>query len=592
VASVAQKVVNGFPHVVELIPHMGQLSELLCLLLAITLVVPLMMRLKTSPIIGFLLIGLVLGPSGLGVMNKTNLAHKMADLGIVFFLFETGLELTIKKVMSMRADVFGLGTCQYLGSGLLIAGLASVFNPSLPSSALVVLGGSLALSSSAFGLQLLRDNSQMGTRFGRASFGVLLFQDLAVVPLLVMLPLLGGGEGGSFVQAGMKALVKATVALGFICVLGQVFLRKVFYWVKRSGSSEAFLAATLGTVLLCSQITEGLGLSDTLGAFVGGVLVAETNYSHQVEADIAPFRGMLLGLFFVTVGFALDLKLLATQWTTVLPLLLGLLVLKAVVVICGCLAWGLSGASSLQSAMLLAPGGEFAFVVFGIADRLQLIPTSVSSVLVTTTVLSMAMTPVLVAGGAKLAAILRQRRGQQNLEGSDQRATTDIEKIETSREGFVIVCGWNAVSRAICDLLDAEGRAQYIVFEDNPKIVANARASGLPVYLVDCTSREVLDKFKVGSSRLVVLCSPRQTADRQARVIRRLYPDVPILVRAEDVQHKRFLRNQLKVKAVIPGLISVRFGGTVLKELGYPQEEVDGLLQQQIRSINAQQEDL
>lgn len=590
--SVAQKVVNGLPHVVELIPHMGQLSELLCLLLAITLVVPLMMRLKTSPIIGFLLIGLVLGPSGLGVMNNTNLAHRMADLGIVFFLFETGLELTIKKVLSMRADVFGLGTCQYLGSGLLIAGLASVINPSLPSSALVVLGGSLALSSSAFGLQLLRDNSQMGTRFGRASFGVLLFQDLAVVPLLVMLPLLGGGEGGSFVQAGMKAVVKATVALGFICVLGQVFLRKVFYWVKRSGSSEAFLAATLGTVLLCSQITEGLGLSDTLGAFVGGVLVAETNYSHQVEADIAPFRGMLLGLFFVTVGFALDLKLLATQWTTVLPLLLGLLVLKAVVVICGCLAWGLSGASALQSAMLLAPGGEFAFVVFGVADRLQLIPTSVSSVLVTTTVLSMAMTPVLVAGGAKLAAILRQNRGQQNLEGSDQRAATDIGKIETSREGFVIVCGWNAVSRAICDLLDAEGRAQYIVFEDNPKIVADARASGLPVYLVDCTSREVLDKFKVGSSRLVVLCSPRQTADRQARVIRRIYPDIPILVRAEDVQHKRFLRSQLKVKAVIPGNISVRFGGTVLKELGYPQEEVDGLLQQQIRSINAQQEDL
>lgn len=565
-------------------PELGEFGEVLCLLLATTAIVPMVMRFKTSPIIGFLCIGVLLGPSGLGIMRNLAVAHKMAELGIVFFLFENGLELSIKKVWSMRSDVFGLGGLQFFTSAICFGGLAHMLNPSLSLGALVVLGGALALSSSAFALQLLRDQGKMGTRYGRASFGALLLQDLAVVPLLVLLPLLGASSG-NFAQAALTAIGKAAVALGLIVFSGEVLLQRVFHWVKRSGSNEAFLAATLGVVLLCSQITEGLGLSNTLGAFVGGVMVAETNFRHQVEADIAPFRGLLLGLFFVTVGFALDLKLLMASWTTVIPLLLGIVTLKACVITCVCLLFRLSFASALQSAALLAPGGEFAFVLFRLAEQLQLVPPELAGLLVNTTILSMGLTPVLVAVFGKFASRLRAHRGNNNLVGTDQRAVEDIGQIERSPEGFVVMCGWNNVTRAVCELLDEEARSRYIVLESDPVVATRAHDEGLPVYLVDCTRREVLDKFRVGDARLVILASNRELADRHAMAIRNLYPDLKILARAEDEHHKEYLERKFDVKAVIPQLISMRFGGLALRCLGYPPEEVDGLVDQHRRRI-------
>lgn len=280
----------------KLLPCSGESHDWLWLLLATAGIIPLVKRLKTSPIIGFLLIGLLLGPSGLHMIQNVGVVDVIAELGIVFFLFEMGLELSVQKVLSMKADVFGLGAAQFFGTAMLIAALAKVLVPGLSVGALIVFGGALSLSSSAFVLQLLKDGGQLGTRYGRASFGVLLFQDLAVVPLLVIVPLLAGtGASSSLAVALGSAFAKAIFALVFICGLGGVLLRRVFKYVKGSRSDEAFLAVTLGVVLLCSAITKGLGLSDTLGAFVGGVMVAETDYRHLVEAYIAPFRGMLLG---------------------------------------------------------------------------------------------------------------------------------------------------------------------------------------------------------------------------------------------------------------------------------------------------------
>ncbi|CAE8626765.1 unnamed protein product, partial [Polarella glacialis] len=569
------------------IPKARDLSDTLLLLGATTFVIPVMKLLKTSPIIGFLLIGLILGPSGCNLITHVEMARHAAEFGIVFFLFETGLELSVKKVISMRSDVFGLGMAQFVVTGALIAGFASRIAPSLSAGALVVTGGALAMSSSAFALQLLRENGQLGTRYGQASLGVLLFQDLAVVPLLVLVPLLVGTPGGGSTLASAlgKALLKAVLAMGLICGAGHFLLRPLLYFVKRSGSSEAFLSVTLGVVLLSAGLTQGLGLSDTLGAFVGGVLVAETDYKHQIEADIAPFRGMLLGLFFVTVGFSLDLRVLANTWLTVLPLLFGVLALKAAVVAGFGLSFKLSGSSSVQTASLIAPGGEFAFVVVGLAERLGLLSPATASLLVTTTVLSMGLTPLIAAAGEAWATKIRSRRGPSNVEGRDQFASADMDRVRKSKEGFVVIIGYSDMGRTICNMLDAEGKAKYIVFENDPANASKARSRGLPVFLADCTKREVMENFKIGEAKMVVVTTPRRDTNRAVKAIRQFHPKLPMVVRAEDADHQRFLETW-NVKAVVPVLISVRFGGAVLRNLGYPEDEIQALLQEQL-SIQA-----
>lgn len=561
----------------------------LILLFATTLVVPLMARLRTSPILGFLLIGMVLGPAGLDVIRHVDVSHRIAEFGIIFFLFETGLELSVRKVISMRNDVFGLGMAQFFLTGGLIASLSAFLFPNLHFGGSLLMGGGLALSSSAFALQLLRDKRQLGTRFGRASLGVLLFQDLAVVPLLVLAPLLGNNLSGSFAGVLSVALGKAVLALSIIAGSGHFLLQPLLAFVKRSNSSEAFLAVTLGTVLLSSSLTQAFGLSETLGAFVGGVLVAETDYKHQIEADIAPFRGMLLGLFFVTVGFSFDVQLITNHWFTVGPLLLALLLLKSGVVIALKAPSRLSLASSLQASALLAPGGEFALVLFRLAEQVGVLPHEMVKVLVTTSVLSMALTPLLAAAADVLARRLREKRGLDGVEGRDEFAAVSVKRLTKADRGFVVICGYNVVGRTICRLLDTENEAQYIVFEDDVKTAREARTAGLPVFLADSAKRKVLEQFKVGQARCVVVAmESRNRTEQVATAMRTTYPEMPMIVRAHDEEHVKWLEETLNVKAIIPEMIAVRFGTAVFSRLGYPQDEARAVIQEQITMEIAQ----
>jgi len=581
---------------------LGQLSELvypgpqrdvLELLLATTLVVPAIRRLKTSPIIGFLLMGVFMGPSGLNLVSNLRSTRHLAELGIIFFLFEMGLELSVEKVLAMKRDVFGLGGAQYLGTGLLIALFAGLLAPSLAPGALVVLGGALALSSSAFALQLLRDKGQLASPYGRASFGVLLFQDLAVVPLLVVVPLLAGSGGGaSLLMALFQAAVRGGIALGIIFIFGKAVLERIFRFVMRSKSPEAFLAITLGTVLLCSSITEGMGLSNTLGAFCGGVLLSETSYRHQIEADIAPFRGMLLGLFFITVGFSIDLRVVASSWMLLVPLILGLLLLKAGVVVGACLGNGLRVASSIQTAMLLAPGGEFAFVVFKLAEKLRLLPAATTQLLVTATALSMALTPLLAKVGERAAKELRKRKGPANLEGRDEEAMNLVKKMREADGGFVVICGYGRIGKVICQLLDIEVENNYFVLENDPSKAIQARSEGLPVFLADCQRKEVCENFYLGEARLIIVAmSNQKVVNNVANTITKLYPKAPMLVRARDDDHQEYLAKNLGLDVVCPALppdsalLSLPFGGEVLRRLGKDEEEVLNLLEEQRRII-------
>lgn len=379
----------------------GSRMDTLILLITTCTIIPLCKKLQTSPILGFLMTGTLLGPNGLSAITDIHMMHTLGELGIVMFLFEMGLELSIDRLKKMKKDVFGLGTSQFLLTATAATGLGKSCGLSLPGA--ITVGGSLALSSSAFVLQLLKDNGSMDTRYGEASFGILLLQDLMVVPLIVIVELLGKG-GGGMQKALLFACAKALFALGLLTVVGKAVLNRIFNAIDKTKSQEAFMALTLATLLAMSFFTQGIGLSDTLGAFVAGLLLAETKHQHKIEGDVAPFRGLLLGFFFITVGFSIDPRLILTQAPKILLLLTTLIVGKAAIITGLSTLFGISFKNAQYAGLLNSQAGEFSFVALGIAEASGLISTEATKLLLTTVALSMALTPVLGDLGAHLAS--------------------------------------------------------------------------------------------------------------------------------------------------------------------------------------------
>ena len=561
----------------------GPKSDTLILLLTTALITPLCKKLGTSPILGFLAAGMMLGPNGCGVISGIHTTETLAELGIVFFLFEMGIELSFERLLSMRKDVFGLGFSQFLTTALAIAGVGKLMG--LPANALVVLGGGLALSSSAFVLQLLKDKNQLATRFGKASFGILLFQDLAVVPLLVVTPILAG-SGQGLASALGSALVKASMALGSIAFAGRVVLNPLFKLVAQAQSQEAFLGVILLTVLSMSFMTEGLGLSNTLGAFLAGVLLSETKYRYQVEADIAPFRGILLGLFFVTVGFEIDLGLIASNLPLVGSIVMGILLLKAAITTVLSLAFGLSLSTSQQTGLILSQGGEFAFVAFGLARSLGILDASTTKLMLTSVSLTMALTPLMASFGGKIAKALEEKSDFTHYLGQDR----DANEIKES-DDFAVIVGYGVVGKVVCDLLDRKF-IKYVGLEVDPNKAIQARNAGLPVFYGDVGRQEVAEAFNVGKAKAVIVCiADKQQANRVIIALRRWYPNLKIFARAQDADHASRLQDTLNVAAMVPILpednfmLTLPFGGAVMKSLGVPAEEVNAILEARRKEV-------
>ncbi len=555
----------------------GPKSDTLLLLLATSLITPVCKRLGTSPIIGFLAAGMALGPNALGLISGIHTTETLAELGIVFFLFEMGIELSVERLLSMKKDVFGLGFSQFASTAAVIALAGRLFN--LPANALVVLGGGLALSSSAFVLQLLKDNNQLATRFGKASFGVLLFQDLAVVPLLVVTPILAGGGQGLASALG-SAVVKAGMALSSIFFAGRVILNPLFRTVAQSKSQEAFLGVVLLTVLSMSFMTEGLGLSNTLGAFLAGVLLSETKYRYQIEADIAPFRGILLGLFFVTVGFEIDLGLIASNLPLVSSIVAGILLIKTTVLTALGKAFGLSLSTSLQTGLLLSQGGEFAFVAFGLARNLGILDPATTKLLLTSVALTMALTPTLSSVGGMIAQKMEEDSDFTHYLGQD----SDASEIRESND-FAVVVGYGKVGRLVCQLLDNK-LYKYVGLETNPNRAIEARNKGLPVFYGDIGRPEVAEAFGIEKANAIILTiSDKDEINRAVISLRRNFPDKKIFARAVDADHAERLQRTLDVIAMVPVvpedsiLLTLPFGGAVLRSLGAAQEEVNAILE-------------
>lgn len=388
----------------------GSKTDVLILLLATALNTPICQKISISPILGYLALGLFFGPNGKNLISDVHTTEMMADLGIVLFLFEMGIHLDMKTLMSMKKDVFGIGLSQFSITAGVIAAICKYLGFS--TAAMIIIGWSLALSSSAFVLQLLKDKDEMESQYGKSSFGTLLLQDLMVVPLLVITPILAG-NGASPKEAVSKALVQIAMALTAIGLFGKTLLGPMFDLVAASGSVESFIGVILATVLGMSFLTEGLGLSNTLGAFLSGMLIAETKHRHHVEVEASPFRGILVGLFFFTVGFEVDLKMIMASPGVIASTVVGILAVKAVIATLVCRAFGLPMSTAQRVGLVLSQGGEFAFVAFRTARASGILSDDRTKMLLTCVSLTMALTPALEEFGGKMAASLMAKENPQ-----------------------------------------------------------------------------------------------------------------------------------------------------------------------------------
>lgn len=575
----------------------------LTFLAAVVLVVPLFKSIKASPVLGFLLAGVVL--DRLGLFRDEASVAELSELGVLFLLFEQGLELSFDRLRALAKYAFGLGLLQMVASTAVFTAfelpVGNAFGTQILTRFMgaspelvnirsieeaIVIGAGLSLSSSAFVLQLLSERNELATPFGRATLGILLLQDIAVVPLLVVLPLYeataGTGESGALLAQLGPTAVKALLGLGALLLGGRVVLRRVFEIVAGARSTEAFVALCLLTVTGTSLLTQKLGFSDTLGAFLAGVLLAETNYRQQIEVDIRPFRGLLLGLFFVTTGTSIDIDLLLREWPNVLGLLVGLVTFKTAIVTAAGPLVGLSRAESVRTGLLVGQGGEFAFVIFSLANQLGVLPTELNKLLIIVVVLSMALTPALAEAG-KLAyeAVERWEREQAG-PGAGARSEKAREEEEGGlADGITLVAGFGPQGQTVCDLLRArlegggeraeeEGRG-YLAYDLDPRRVLAARRRGFAVLYGDASRVEVLKAAGVRRpGAMVVAYSKPERALAAVTAARAAFgPALPIHARARDPQHGAELCAAGATHVVVDSLESgILLGTALLTQLG------------------------
>ena len=502
---------------------MSALSLVLLLLGASVLAVVIFRRFNLPPVLGYLLVGSLIGPHALNLMRDMHRAEYLAEFGVVFLMFSIGLEFSLPKLYAMKRIVFGLGLLQVILSMVLIAGLAMLLGISWQLG--IALGGVFAMSSTAVLTKLLAERLQLDSAHGREIMGVLLFQDLAVVPLLVLIPSLTQPPEKLAMLLGI-ALLKAIVVLAVILVFGQKLMRKWFHFVARAKSSEVFVLNVLLITLGLATLTELAGLSLALGAFVAGMLISETEYRLQVEEDIKSFRDVLMGLFFVTIGVKLDLHILVGLWWQVLLALTALLLIKSVVV--GLLSWrlGSTPGNAIRSALWLCAGGEFGFVLLG---EISHMPKAIEQVALTTLVLSMLIAPFIVQYSEKL--VMRFVASEWLLRSMQ---LTQIAAQSMGTEKHAILCGFGRSGQYLARFLSQES-INYIALDLDPDRVREAAAGGETVVFGDASRKEALIAAGLmRASVAIVTVSDTQLAEKILFHIQALRPDIPVIVRTAD----------------------------------------------------------
>ncbi len=534
-------------------------------------VAPVVHRLKISPVLGFLVVGAALGPYGLGrladfsraidwltVTGERQIAF-IADLGIVFLLFFIGLELSMRRLVTMRRLVFGLGGLQVLLSALVIS--LAAFWLGQPAAAALIIGTCLALSSTAIVMELLSGQRRMMSTTGRTSFAILLAQDLAVVPLLFLISALGGHSEGSVAQGIVVAVVEAILAVVVIAVVGRVVLKPLFRLAASTDNPEFFMAATLLIAVGSGVIAAFAGLSMALGAFIAGLLLAETEYRRAVEAMIDPFRGLLLGVFFFSVGMHIDLTFIWREPLLVIGGFLAMMVAKTVLLVPLCRLFGVPWAASIETSLLLAPGGEFAFIGIGLASQFGLVQPGVAAGVLAVVSLTMGTLPFV-----SLFARRASQRVAKKVTGDAP--ATPLPPADNAKR--VIVVGHGRVGQLVCDLLDKH-EISYIAADHDAVRVERWRKLGRAVYFGDASNSLFLQRCGVDEATGVIVTIDTAAVDDVVRAVRARRPDVMIVARAHDAQHARHLYT-LAVTDTVPETIeaSLQLAESALVGLGVP----------------------
>jgi monovalent cation:H+ antiporter-2, CPA2 family len=557
------------------------LREILLFLGLAGILIPSLQRLRINQVLGFLAVGALVGPFGLGLLARDlpwlawlsfpggEGMSLLAQLGVLFLMFMIGLELSAARLWSLRRWVFGVGSAQVLLTAMLIGGAVYLLGQGAGTA--VLLGLVLSLSSTAVVMQLMSERHSTGSHLGQAAFAVLMLQDLAVVPILILIGALGSGSSEGLAMLALGTIVKAVVAIALIYLLGGRIVHPLFRAFARQRQPDVFMALVLLSTFGIASLSAMAGLSMALGALIAGLLLAETEFKHEVELMVEPFKGLLMGLFFMTVGMGMDARQVIEAPLWLAAAVCALVLIKASVTALLFRVAGLPWGRAIEGGLLLGQGGEFAFIVIGYAVAQDLIAPALGARVLLAVGLSLFITPL-------LARIGRAIGDKWEVHEGEQAAQLDAAALESAR-GRIIIAGFGRVGQQLAKLLTAQG-IDYIAFENDAKLASAMHAQGAPVYFGNAARAELLRRVHADEAPAIVLTMDHPASALQAvRGIRREFPHVQLFVRSRDEKHARALK-LAGASVVVPETLeaSLQLSAFVLEAMGLDERAVDRIV--------------
>ncbi len=546
---------------------LNYLQDILILLCASFVIVVFFKQLKLSPALGYLVAGAAIGPFGFGMLSSGEATKSIAELGIVFLLFAIGLELTLEKLFAMKKYVVGFGGLQVVLTTTAISWICYEYLQFTPETS-VIIGSALALSSTAIVLQVISEAGDENTRVGRLSFSVLLMQDLAVIPILVLLPIITKNHSNILGVLGMVT-IKGIVAMFGIFIAGRLFIRPFYRLIADSKNDVLFLSLTLIVICASAFTSNKLGLSSALGAFIAGLMVAETEYKYRVEEEILSLKSLLMGLFFMSIGMSFDFDLLLKSLPFVMTATLALIIIKAVIIIALCACFRFPFAPAIHTGLLLAQGGEFAFVVFVMATEKRIIDTDLAQFLMTVVTFSMALTPLLAIIGKTI---------KNKLYVAEVLNSEKIRREIADLNGHIIVVGFGKMGKMLSHILRRSGLS-YIIIDNNHRAVKIAKANGYNISYGDATNLEILNYISITKAEAIIVAMDDEiSCIKITRFLRQNFENLNIISKVENANNAdRFIK--IGASSIVSKSIetAIRLAKVAMAVKGFSTQEVEAI---------------